>query len=184
MWISYFALSICRNRHFTDDGVSGTTFEREGFQAMIAEVEAAEEWDLDGLQAYFARLCLPQGVRIVQDGENIDRLTRKDLTKRITDLVHQAYEQREQKIAESNVEMREIERVVLLRCVDDHWMDHIDEMDQLRQGIGLRAYGQRDPVVEYKFEGYDMFENMTHSIQEDTLMMLFHLNIQSAPRLL
>ena len=140
-----------------------------------------EEWDLDGLQAYFARLCLPQGVRIVQDGENIDRLTRKDLTKRITDLVHQAYEQREQKIAESNVDMREIERVVLLRCVDDHWMDHIDEMDQLRQGIGLRAYGQRDPVVEYKFEGYDMFENMTHSIQEDTLMMLFHLNIQSAP---
>lgn len=140
-----------------------------------------EEWDLDGLQAYFARLCLPQGVRIVQDGENIDRLTRKDLTKRITDLVHQAYEQREEKIAESNVDMREIERVVLLRCVDDHWMDHIDEMDQLRQGIGLRAYGQRDPVVEYKFEGYDMFENMTHGIQEDTLMMLFHLNIQSAP---
>ena len=140
-----------------------------------------EEWDLDGLQAYFARLCLPQGVRIVGEEEKIDRLTRKELTKRIGDLVHTAYEEREKKIAEANVDMREIERVVLLRCVDNHWMDHIDEMDQLRQGIGLRAYGHRDPVVEYKFEGYDMFENMTHGIQEDTLMMLFHLNVQSAP---
>lgn len=65
----------------------------------------------------------------------------------MTDLIRQAYEQREQKIAESNVDMREIERVVLLRCVDDHWHDHIDEMDQLRQGIGLRAYGHRDPVA-------------------------------------
>lgn len=82
-----------------------------------------EEWDLDGRRPTLPGCACPQGVRIVQDGENIDRLTRKDLTKRITDLVHQAYEQREQKIAESNVDMREIERVVLLRCVDDHWMD-------------------------------------------------------------
>ena len=141
-----------------------------------------EEWDLDGLQAYFARLCLPEGVRIVADGEPVDRLTRKDITQRITELATQAYAAREAKINDAGADMREIERVVLLRCVDDHWMDHIDEMDQLRQGIGLRAYGQRDPVVEYKFEGYDMFETMTHGIQEDTLFMLFHLNVQSAPQ--
>ena len=61
-------------------------------------------------------------------------------------------------------------------------MDHIDAMDQLRQGVSLRAYGQRDPAVEYKFEGFDMFENMVHGIQEDTLFMLFHLNVQSAPQ--
>ena len=64
--------------------------------------------------------------------------------------------------------MREAERVILLRVVDQKWMDHIDAMDQLRQGIGLRAYGQRDPVVEYKLEGYEMFEEMVRSIQEET----------------
>ena len=140
-----------------------------------------EEWDPQGLEAYFARLCLPKDVHIFEQGEQPERMTHKQVLERVTELVTKAYDDREAMITQAGADMREIERIVLLRCVDDHWMDHIDEMDQLRQGIGLRAYGQRDPVVEYKFEGYDMFENMTYSIQEDTLFMLFHLNVKSAP---
>ena len=75
--------------------------------------------------------------------------------------------------------MRELERVELLRVVDESWMDHIDAMQELRQGIGLRAYGQSDPVVEYKREGYDMFEQMIAAIQEETLTRLFTLRLKS-----
>ena len=74
--------------------------------------------------------------------------------------------------------MREVERVVLLKVIDGRWMDHIDDMDQLRQGIGLQAYGQRDPLVEYKMMGYDMFGEMTNSIAETTIRTLFHLRIE------
>lgn len=73
--------------------------------------------------------------------------------------------------------MREIERIVLLRVVDTKWMDHIDEMDQLRQGIGLRAYGQVDPLIEYKKIAFDMFEDLIQSIQEDTVKFLYHIQI-------
>ena len=75
--------------------------------------------------------------------------------------------------ADANLDMREFERVALLGAVDNRWMDHIDAMTELRDGIGLRAYGQRDPVVEYKREGYDMFEEMVHLIQEDTIRRLY-----------
>ena len=71
--------------------------------------------------------------------------------------------------------MREVERIILLRVVDQKWMDHIDNMEQLRQGINLRAYAQHDPVVEYKFEAMDMFEEMIDSIKEDTVKYLFHV---------
>ncbi|MFO7296549.1 MAG: SEC-C metal-binding domain-containing protein, partial [Clostridia bacterium] len=74
--------------------------------------------------------------------------------------------------------MREAERVILLRVVDKKWMDHIDNMEQLRQGIGLRAYGQRDPVIEYQIEGYEMFEEMIRSIQEETISILYRLRIK------
>ena len=75
--------------------------------------------------------------------------------------------------------MRDAERLVLLRVVDNKWMDHIDNMDQLRQGIGLRAYGQTDPVVAYQSEGFDMFEDMIAAIQHDTIQMLFRITVQS-----
>jgi preprotein translocase subunit SecA len=73
--------------------------------------------------------------------------------------------------------MREIERVVMLRIVDEKWMDHLDAMDQLREGIGLRAYGQKDPLIEYKFEGYEMFQNMIDSIQDDVVRYIFRVNV-------
>ncbi len=74
--------------------------------------------------------------------------------------------------------MREIERVVLLKVIDAKWMDHIDDMDQLRQGIGLQAYGQRDPKVEYKMIGYEMFDEMTRSIEEDTVRTILHVKLE------
>jgi preprotein translocase subunit SecA len=74
--------------------------------------------------------------------------------------------------------MRELERVMMLRAVDEYWMDHIDAMTELRQGIGLRAYGQNDPIVEYKREGYDMFEEMVSAIQEETVRRIFLARVQ------
>lgn len=77
------------------------------------------------------------------------------------------------------VDMREIERVILLRCVDRKWMDHIDDMDQLKQGIGLRAYGQKDPVVAFRQESFDIFDNMIHNITNDTVNMLFRVTVET-----
>ena len=87
------------------------------------------------------------------------------------------YEAKETEFPEIE-QFREIERVVLLKVIDRCWMEHIDDMDQLRQGIGLQAYGQRDPLVEYKMAGFDMFDDMTAAIQEDTVRMLFHVQVQ------
>ncbi|MDD4081617.1 MAG: SEC-C metal-binding domain-containing protein, partial [Eubacteriales bacterium] len=91
------------------------------------------------------------------------------------------YAKREAEISALGIDMRELERSVLLRSVDTRWMDHIDAMDQLRDGIGLRAYAQRNPVNEYKLESYDMFDEMSRLIQEDTVRQLFQLRIQKAP---
>ena len=92
-----------------------------------------------------------------------------------------AYADKEARFAAEGRDMREVERILLLRSVDRHWMDHIDAMDQLRQGIGLRAYGQRDPVIEYKMEGFNMFEEMISNIQQDTVRLLFHVSVKKAP---
>ncbi len=140
-----------------------------------------EEWDFDGLVAYVQRLMLPPKEKLLTDEER-RTIKRDELTQRIIQKAEEYYQEREKLAVDAGADMREIERVILLRSVDRHWMDHIDDMDQLRQGVSLRAYGQRDPAVEYKMEGFDMFENMVHSIQEDTVLMLFHLNVQSAPQ--
>ena len=87
------------------------------------------------------------------------------------------YEMKEAEFPEPE-QIRELERVILLKVIDNKWMDHIDDMEQLRQGIGLQAYGQRDPVVEYKMSAYDMFNAMTESIQEDTVRLLYHVRIE------
>ena len=87
------------------------------------------------------------------------------------------YEQKEAEFPEKE-QIREIERVVLLKATDSRWMNHIDDMDQLRQGIGLQAFGQRDPVIEYRMQGYDMFNEMTESIREETVRMLMHVRIE------
>ncbi len=87
------------------------------------------------------------------------------------------YEMKEAEFPEPE-QIRELERVILLKVIDRKWMDHIDDMDQLRQGIGLQAYGQRDPLVEYKMSAYEMFDAMSASIQEDTLKLLYHVSME------
>ena len=84
-------------------------------------------------------------------------------------------------LTELGIDMREFERVILLNAIDRHWMDHIDAMDDLRDGIGLRAYGQRDPVQEYRLESYDMFNDMVHFIREETVRRLFLARVERLP---
>jgi len=136
------------------------------------ESSIPDDWDLSAMIAYGESILLPKGAIDVKslDLETLTAQELKDLFKA------KAYELYGQKEAEFGEElMRELERRVLLRTVDEKWMDHIDAMDQLKYGIGLRAYGQKDPVIEYKREGFDMFDEMIRSIQEDTVKMLLHL---------
>ena len=110
--------------------------------------------------------------------EYVNGLSTQQLKDKMIADANALYDAKEAELTEAGMDVREIERVVLLRSVDRHWMNHIDDMDQLRQGIGLAAYGQKDPKVMYKMEGYDMFNAMTTSIQEDTLKMMYHVKVQ------
>ncbi|MDN5331889.1 MAG: preprotein translocase subunit SecA [Tepidanaerobacteraceae bacterium] len=136
-----------------------------------------EDWDLKGLSEYYADIFTIKDVLGAAVKEDV---TREEIRKMLVERAFEAYEQKETEIGEET--MRELERVIMLRVVDQKWMDHIDAMDQLREGIGLRAYGQRDPLVEYKIEGYEMFQEMIKSIQEDTLRYLFRVQVKAAPQ--
>jgi preprotein translocase subunit SecA len=134
------------------------------------ESKFSEEWDYDGIQNYLGNIFLPKGSLKDLDIFELDREKLKD---EIFSIAEKLYEEKEKEIGEER--FREIERIILLQVVDSKWMDHIDLMDQLRQGIGLRAYGQEDPVRAYQIEGYDMFDEMTTAIQEDTVKFLYHI---------
>lgn len=138
-----------------------------------AEVDP-EEWDIKGLEVnlhnVIPQLELPS-MKECQD------MRQKELKHLLKERAVKAYEAKEAEFPESE-QIREVERVVLLKVIDARWMDHIDDMDQLRQGIGLQAYGQRDPLVEYKMMGYDMFGEMTNSIAETTLRTLFRIRVE------
>jgi len=131
-----------------------------------------EEWDLKGLLDYSDQIFLPNSGLTPEDLEGMGR---NELQSFLIERSNEMYEAREQELGGEM--MREIERVVMLRIVDEKWMDHLDAMDQLREGIGLRAYGQKDPLVEYKFEGYEMFQNMIDSIQDDVVRHIFRVNV-------
>lgn len=131
-----------------------------------------EEWDLEGLENYLENIFLPKGFLTV---EKVQKFSDEELKEEIYKLAEELYKKKEEGIGEER--FREIERIVLLQVVDNKWMDHIDAMDQLRQGIGLRAYGQEDPVRAYQMEGFDMFEEMIKSIQEDTVRFLYHVEM-------
>ena len=104
-------------------------------------------------------------------------MRQKELKHVLKERAVKAYEAKEAEFPEAE-HLREIERVILLKVIDAKWMDHIDDMDQLRQGIGLQAYGQRDPLVEYKMLGYDMFGAMTNAIAADTVRLLLHIKLE------
>ena len=139
-----------------------------------------KDWDIHGLAEYVERLCIPYGT-LKANQDAIAGFDREGLTAFLKKTAGDFYSKREDDISALGIDMRELERSVLLRAVDSRWMDHIDAMDQLRDGIGLRAYAQRNPVNEYKLESYDMFDEMSRLIQEDTVRQLFQLRIQKAP---
>ena len=134
------------------------------------------DWNWKGLLTYLGKICIPPGT-FNTDDEKIYDLTRPTAKEELMKIAEKVYRRQEE--VNGNERMREVERVITLRVVDQKWMDHIDAMDQLRQGIGLRAYGQRDPVQEYKLEGYEMFEEMVKNIQEEVVTLLFHVRVQS-----
>ncbi|NMA65739.1 MAG: preprotein translocase subunit SecA [Clostridiaceae bacterium] len=136
------------------------------------ESDIPDNWDLKGMQKYAETIMFPKGAL---DFSNIDleTITAKELTESLRQKAHTLYKQKEEEFGEEV--MRELERHILLKTVDEKWMDHIDNMEQLKYGIGLRAYGQHDPVVEYKREGFDMFDEMIRSIQQDTIKMLLYI---------
>lgn len=132
-----------------------------------------EEWDYEGLLKHLGLFFLEPGQFTVAEMEDLGR---GELQERLLAIAHEEYDKREQLIGEAN--MRELEKAVMLKVVDSKWMEHLDSMDMLREGIGLRAYGQKNPLVEYKFEAYDMFEAMIEAIQEDTIMYLYRIRIE------
>ena len=139
----------------------------------ISNDQESEEWDLNELN----QLLLPIIPLKPVMPEDVKGIRSNELKHRLKEQAVKLYEMKEAEFPEPEA-VRELERVVLLKVIDRKWMDHIDDMDQLRQGIGLQAYGQRDPLVEYKMSGYDMFDGMIANIQEETMRLLFHVRIE------
>ena len=133
----------------------------------------SDEWDLGTLER---ELCATIPLNFVTPDE-VKNMQQKELKHILKERAVKAYEEKEAEFPEAE-HLREIERVILLKVIDAKWMDHIDDMDQLRQGIGLQAYGQKDPLVEYKMLGYDMFGAMTNAIAEDTVRLLLHIKVE------
>ena len=140
---------------------------------VIGDDSDHEEWDLKELN----HLLLPVIPMNKITKDKVANLKKNSLKQTLKEEAVKLYEAKEAEFPESEA-IRELERVILLRVIDRKWMDHIDDMDQLRQGISLQAYGQKDPLVEYKMSGYDMFDAMTASIQEDTVKLLLHVKVE------
>ena len=142
-------------------------------ETVVGEVNDADSWDMGELN----ELILPTiPLKRITRGR-IENLTKKGLQQQLKEEAVRLYEAKEAEFPEPEA-IRELERVILLKVIDRKWMDHIDDMDQLRQGIGLQAYAQRDPLVEYKMAGYDMFDEMTAGIRQETVRLLFHVRIE------
>ena len=142
----------------------------------ISDEQPCSEWDINELNQILLPVVPLKKIELT-DEELSKRIKKDDLLERLQKEAIELYEAKEKEFPEEE-QIRELERVVLLKVIDRKWMDHIDDMDQLRQGIGLQAYGNKDPKVEYRISGFDMFDEMTASIQEDTVKMLLHVQVQ------
>ncbi len=141
--------------------------------SMYAPAEVySEDWDLQALINYAEDFYAPRGSL---DIDYIATLSREELDEYLHKVAADNYKLREDAVGPEI--MRELENLVMLKVVDNHWMEHLDSMDLLREGVGLRAYGQKDPLVEYKFEAYDMFEAMMDAIQDDVVRYIYHVNV-------
>ena len=140
---------------------------------FVGDDQEIEEWDLTGLNETLVPIIPVKEISV----ERLGCKNKAELKHALKQEATKLYEAKEAEFPNAEL-IRELERVFLLKVIDRKWMNHIDDMDQLRQGIGLQAYGQRDPLVEYKMSGYDMFDGMTSGIQEDTLRLLMHVKIE------
>ncbi len=148
----------------------------ESLDFTTAGSKFAEEWDLKGLENSLRKICSTfKGLSYTE--EDIQNLDKETLKEKIMELFKEAYHEKEAEIGADR--MRELERMILIRVVDNKWMDHIDAMDQLRHGIGLRALGQIDPARAYAAEGFDMFDLMIKTIKEDTVKFCFNVTVQT-----
>jgi preprotein translocase subunit SecA len=141
----------------------------------ISEDQSPEEWDFSELGSLLLPIVPLHKLEFPK--EHLRGMKKNDLIQQLKEDAVKIYEEKELEFPEVE-QIREIERVILLKVIDRKWMDHIDDMDQLRQGIGLQAYGQRQPIVEYKFQGFEMFDAMIDSIREDTIKALLHVRIE------
>ena len=144
----------------------------DGLNKYADEKLYPEEWDFAGLLTQMQQYFVPKDATTSEELENLSRVEVKE---KLYQIAVDLYEAREKEIGTET--MRELERAIMLRVVDRKWMDHLDAMDALKEGINLRAYGQKNPLVEYKFEAYDMFEEMVDSIKRTTVTFLYHIQI-------
>ncbi len=141
----------------------------------MSDDASPENWDLNELNSLLLPIIpLPP---VVLSDEQKERIKKKELVHQLKEAAIKLYEAKEAEFPDAE-QIREIERVILLKVIDNKWMSHIDDMDQLRQGIGLQAYGQKDPLVEYKMSAYEMFDGMTAAVKEDTVRILFHIRVE------
>lgn len=146
--------------------------------AMYAPPEVySEDWDLQALIAYAEEFYAPADLLQI---DYLQNLSREELEEYLHKVADEHYAEREDAITPEL--MRELENLVMLKVVDNHWMEHLDSMDLLREGVGLRAYGQKDPLVEYKFEAYDMFQAMIDAIQDDVVRYIYRVNVVAQPK--
>ena len=135
----------------------------------------AEEWDIRALNELLIPIVPMDPVELTDEEKASGDV--KKLKQRLKEITAKLYEEKESEFQQEE-QIRELERVILLKVIDRKWMDHIDDMSQLRQSIGLQAYGQKDPVIEYKYAGYDMFQEMTNAIKQDTTRLLLHVRVE------
>ena len=137
-----------------------------------------EDWNLKGMTEELKRICLPRET----DASEFFGLSRNAIIEKASELANERYQKRVKEFEEAGLDIKELERFALLESVDIHWMDHIDQMDQLKQGISLRSMAQRDPLQEYKIEGFDMFEEMNRMVQEDAVRFAYNAMINIQPK--
>jgi preprotein translocase subunit SecA len=146
----------------------------------IVDEEAKDTWNLIGLRDhFFGWITDADDLQYTED--ELKEVTKDSIKEQLTEKALKLYSDKEEEIGSET--LRELERVILLKSVDTKWMAHIDDMDQLKRGIGLRAYGQRDPVIEYRFEGFAMFDEMVETIREDTVRMLLTVHVRKDEQL-
>jgi len=147
----------------------------DAVNTCISDDQSPEDWDFGELGELLLPIIPLEKIEFTKD--QLWGMKKNDLIQLLKEDSVKLYEEKELQFPEPE-QIREIERVILLKVIDRKWMDHIDDMDQLRQGIGLQAYGQRQPIVEYKFQGFDMFDSMIDAIREDTIKALMHVRIE------